>query len=54
MLLSSFIRRSQSVPRKRRANHGHATRRPRFEALEDRRMLSFTPAVTYNTGASGL
>ncbi len=37
----------------RRANHGHASRRPRFETFEDRRMLSFTPGVTYDTGASG-
>lgn len=49
MSLRSYFRRSQSVQKKLRANHGRATRRPRFETFEDRRMLSFTPAVNYAT-----
>src|SRR5262249_3471705 len=38
----------------RRAKHHYAVRRPRFEALEDRRVLSFTPAVSFPVGASPL
>ncbi len=45
----SLFRGSQFVQKKRRPNHGRATRRPRFETFEDRRMLSFTPAVNYAT-----
>src|SRR5262245_24935688 len=45
MSLRSFFHRSQRHRKVRRANHGRATRRPRFEALEDRCLL----AITVNT-----
>jgi hypothetical protein len=51
MTFRSFFDRSQRRRQLRRANRGHASRRPRFEALEDRRLLSFTPAVNYQVGA---
>src|SRR5262245_59452872 len=53
MSFSSFLRGSQPHRKVRRAQHGCAGRRPRFETFEDRRMLSFTPGGTYDTGASG-
>jgi len=49
MSLRSFFRRSQFAHSKRRANAGRAIRRLRFETCEDRRMLSFTPAVNHPT-----
>lgn len=42
MSLSSFFRRSRRVQKTRRANHWQTTRRPRFETLEDRQLLSIT------------
>jgi len=50
MTFRSFFDRSQRRRQLRRANHGHASRRPRFEALEDRSLLSLTPAVSYSVG----
>lgn len=52
MSLKLLFRRSQSVQKKRRTNRVHTTRRLRFETFEDRRMLSFTPVVIYDTGTS--
>jgi hypothetical protein len=51
MLQESFFYGSQLARPGRRANRGLAGRRPRFEALEDRCLLSFTPAVNYPVGA---
>ena len=48
MSLKSFFGRSK-FDRNRRTNHGHAIRRLRFELLDDRRMLSFTPAGNHPT-----
>src|SRR5262245_28992763 len=53
MSSSSFPYRFRPRRNARRANYGRAVRRPRFETFEDRRMLSFTPAVTYDAGTSG-
>lgn len=49
MSFKSIFHRSQTQRKIRRANHGHASHRPRFEAFEDRRMLSFSPAASYDT-----
>src|SRR5262245_22522655 len=54
MSLDSILRRLQLRRPARRAKHYYAVRRPRFEALEDRRVLSFTPAVSFPVGASPL
>ena len=54
MFLDSILRRLQLRRPARRAKHHYAVRRPRFEALEDRRVLSFTPAVSFPVGASPL
>jgi hypothetical protein len=53
MSFSSFLHGLQTQFNLRRANHGHADRRLRFETFEDRRMLSFTPAATFDTGGGG-
>src|SRR5262245_44359803 len=54
MSLDSILRRLQLRRPARRAKHHYAVRRLRFEALEDRRVLSFTPAVSFPVGASPL
>src|SRR5262245_17592132 len=46
---SSFPR-SQPHHKSQRTSRGHVSSRLRVEAFEDRRMLSFTPAVDYNVG----
>src|SRR5262245_7344159 len=53
MSFRPFFRRSQRRRRARRVLQKHASRRLRFEAFEDRRMLSFTPGATYDTETSG-
>lgn len=50
MSFASFLTRSQIQRNAPRANHAHPIRRPRFEAFEDRRMLSFSPATLYAVG----
>jgi hypothetical protein len=45
-----FFHRSQPRRKVRGGNPRHAGRRPRFEALEERRMLSLNPAVNYPVG----
>src|SRR5687767_13127308 len=52
MLFRSFSNRLQTRRAARRMDHGRAVCGPRFETLEDRRMLSFTPAVSYAAGAN--
>jgi len=52
MSFNLFFDRSKPRRTVRRANRGHAGRRPRFETFEDRRMLSFDPAVNYPVGTS--
>ena len=47
MLQKSFFYGSRSGRPRQRANRRLAGRRPRFEALEDRRLLSLTPDVNY-------
>ncbi len=51
MSLRSSFHRSRTRCKARRANRGHAGRRPRFETVEDRRLLSLTPAANYAAGA---
>src|SRR5262245_44586990 len=46
----SFFRRSQPHRKVRRANHPLAGRWPRFEELEDRRLLAFSPLANYDVG----
>src|SRR5262249_50975202 len=48
----SFFRRSRPHRKVRRANHPHAGRWPRFEELEDRRMMAFSPLANYGVGQS--
>src|SRR5262249_44179763 len=48
----SFFRRSRPHRKVRRANHPHAGRWPRFEELEDRRMMAFSPLANYGIGQS--
>ena len=50
MFLDSILNGMQSRRTPRRANRWHAGRRPRFEALEDRCLLSLTPALNYSVG----
>ncbi len=50
MSFRSFSHRSQTQRKTGRASHRHAIRRPRFETFEDRRLLSFTPAASYDVG----
>ena len=50
----SSFRRSRKQCKVPRANRGQAGRRLRFEAFEDRRMLSFTTPVSYDVGAAQL
>ena len=50
MSFRSFFHRSQPHRKVRQANHGQAGRRPRFESFEDRRLLSFTPGLSYSVG----
>jgi hypothetical protein len=50
MSLRSSFNRSRKQHKSRRANHGHAGRRAWFETLEDRCLLSLTPAVGYDVG----
>jgi hypothetical protein len=45
MSLRKFVHRSHLGQKKRREDRGYTTRRLHFERFEDRRMLSFTPAV---------
>src|SRR5215213_3649233 len=52
MSFRSFFLRSPPPRKPRRPNCGCAPRPPRFERLEDRCLLSFTPGVTYNTGTN--
>ena len=52
MSLKPSFRCSQPGQRKKRTNRGRATRLLRFETFEDRRMLSFTPAVNFDDIAS--
>ena len=52
MSLRSFFGPSPSGQRKRRAVYGHTTRRSHFEMLEDRCLLSLTPAVGYGVGSA--
>jgi hypothetical protein len=47
----SFFRHPQMLRRTRRTDHWQPARRPRFESLEDRRMLSFQPGGTYPSAA---
>src|SRR5262245_59514225 len=54
MSLDSILRRLQLRRPARRAKHHYAVRRLRFETFEDRRMLSFTPAVSFPVAASPL
>jgi Calx-beta domain/FG-GAP-like repeat/FG-GAP repeat len=54
MLLDSILSALQLRRRLKRSNHRPALRRPRFEALEDRCLLSLTPAVSFPVGASPL
>lgn len=49
MSLRSYFGRIHQRREVRRANQGLTNRPPRFESLEDRHMLSFTPAVNYGT-----
>ena len=51
-MFGSLSQRSSSRRTGRRTNHRHAVRRPSFEPLEDRHLLSFSPAVSYPVGAS--
>jgi len=46
----SFFRRSQPHRKVRRANRRNPGRQPRFEAIEDRRMLTFSPLANYAVG----
>src|SRR5262249_31021167 len=48
----SFFRRSQPRRKVRRANHPLAGRWPQIEALEDRRLLAFSPVANYGVGQS--
>src|SRR5262245_41941998 len=48
----SFFRPSQPHRKVRRANRRNPGRRPRFEEIEDRRMLTFSPLVNYDVGQS--
>jgi hypothetical protein len=50
MFLSLFSHRSQTQRKVRRAHHEHGGRRSRFEPLEDRALLSFTPMTNYDVG----
>src|SRR3954467_3667484 len=54
MLQGSFFYGSRLARLGRRANRRLAGRRPHFEALEDRRLLSFTPAVNHQVGTNPL
>jgi hypothetical protein len=54
MSLDSILSRLQLRRPARRAKHHYALRQLRFETFEDRRMLSFTPAVSFPVGASPL
>src|SRR6478752_4781689 len=46
----SFFRRSRPHRKVRRANHPHSGRWPQIEALEDRRLLAFSPLANYAVG----
>src|SRR5262245_53299683 len=48
----SFFRHSRPHRKVRRANHPLAGRRPQIEALEDRRLLAFSPLASYGVGQS--
>jgi hypothetical protein len=50
MSLRSLFHRSRTRRNAQRANHVRKTRRSRFEALENRCLLSLTPAVGYSVG----
>jgi hypothetical protein len=50
MLLDSILNALQLRRTPKRTDCGHAGRRPRFEVLEDRCLLSLTPAVNYPAG----
>lgn len=50
MSMRSFFRRSRKRRKARRSNRGCASRRLRFETIENRRLLSFTPGATYSVG----
>src|SRR6478735_5347144 len=54
MLFDSILNHLKTPRMGRRVKHGYATRQLRFETFEDRRMLSFTPAVSFPVGASPL
>jgi hypothetical protein len=47
-----FFHRSQLRRTRQRANRRHAVRQPRFEPLENRCLLSFTPAASYAVGGA--
>ncbi len=50
MFVSSFLSQLRLRCARRRAIHPHAIRRPRFEPLEDRYLLSFSPATSFPVG----
>jgi len=52
MSFHSFFNRLQSQRKVRQAIRGHAGRQPRFEALEDRCLLSLTAATSYPAGTA--
>ena len=52
MFLDSILNRLQLRRTRRRAKHVQAGRRPRFEALEDRCLLSLTAATSYPAGTA--
>ena len=50
MSLDSILRRLQLRRPARRASHRHSSHKPRFEALEDRCLLSLTTFASYSAG----
>src|SRR5215207_9253799 len=50
MSLESILNDLQLRRTRRRAKHGQAGRRPRFETFEDRCLLSLTPGLSYSVG----
>ena len=50
MSLESILNGLQLRRTRRRAKHGQAGRRPRFETFEDRCLLSLTPGLSYSVG----
>src|SRR6476659_10170626 len=54
MFLDSILSALQLRRTRKRTDCGHMVRRPRFEPLEDRCLLSFTPATSFPVGANPL